>query len=84
MSDATEAPALPAGARGVMLATGVRGDAPAGRRSLTQDASAVGAFVVLAVGVTVLIGWALDITTLKSVVPTFVSMKANAALAFVL
>lgn len=56
----------------------------AGRRSLTQGASAIGAFVVLAIGVIVLIGWALDITALKSVLPTFVSMKANAALVFVL
>lgn len=84
MSDAAEVPALSAGARGVVLATGVNGGPPAGRRSLTQDASAAGASVVLAVGVAVLFGWALDITALKSVVPTFVSIKANTALAFVL
>jgi signal transduction histidine kinase len=40
--------------------------------------------IALAMGVVMLIGWALDIPLLKSVVPGQVSMKANAAAAFVL
>lgn len=42
------------------------------------------AFSVMALGLTVVVGWILDIAALKSVFPGFVSMKANAALCFIL
>lgn len=42
-----------------------------------------GAFVVI-VGICVLAGWQFDLPTLKSVLPSAVSMKANTALAFLL
>ncbi len=45
--------------------------------------SATGAAAVL-VGIVVLAGWALDIPVLKSILPTWVSMKPNTALAFIL
>jgi hypothetical protein len=40
--------------------------------------------VVIVVGVTVLGGWLIDSTTLKSLSPVFASMKANTALCFLL
>ncbi len=49
-------------------------------KSLSRSASA---FAIL-VGCLVLVGWALDITTLKSVFSDLATMKPNAALAFVL
>ena len=39
---------------------------------------------VALVGAAVLVGWAFDVTVLKSVSPHYSSMKPNAALAFVL
>ncbi len=49
-------------------------------RFLSRAASAV----VMLTGFLVLVGWVLDIATLKSVLPGMVTMKANTALAFVM
>jgi len=43
-----------------------------------------GSFVVVAAGVLVLVGWALDLRVLKSLFPGLVTMKPNAAACFVL
>ena len=46
----------------------------------SRGASATG----ILVGASVLVGWLLDIPLLKSVIPGLVTMKANAALCFIL
>lgn len=51
--------------------------------SLKAISAGLGAVVAL-VGLLVLVGWALDIAPLKSISPGFVSLKVNAAIAFVL
>ncbi len=52
--------------------------------SILYTISAYLGILVIAIGVLVLIGWAYDITALKSISPTFVTMKANTAACFVL
>ena len=42
------------------------------------------ALLAIAVGLVVLLGWAFDIVAMKSILPIWVSMKANTALCFIL
>ncbi|MEO8613867.1 MAG: ATP-binding protein [Luteolibacter sp.] len=55
-----------------------------GADRVCRMASRVTAMVALIIGILVLLGWAFDIATLKSVVPGWMTMKANTALCFVL
>ena len=41
------------------------------------------ALIALAIGIAVLIGWELDIRALKSIMPNYITMKANTALGFI-
>lgn len=49
-----------------------------------SSASIILSIIISATGITVLFGWLFDITLLKSIQPSFVSMKTNAALCFIL
>ncbi|MDO8672761.1 MAG: PAS domain S-box protein [Dehalococcoidia bacterium] len=51
---------------------------------LCRTLSIVFGALAVVVGIVVLLGWTLDLAVLKSILPDFVSMKANTALAFVL
>ncbi|MCX5656197.1 MAG: response regulator [Planctomycetota bacterium] len=60
----------------------VAGHVPYAR--IARKLVAPAALVALATGLLVLLGWLLDIPSLKSVLPGFVAMKANTAVGFVL
>jgi cytochrome bd-type quinol oxidase subunit 2 len=53
-------------------------------KSAFKKMSKIASVFSIVVGAVVLFGWTLDITALKSVLPNFVTMKANTALGFVL
>ncbi len=53
-------------------------------RAQLRRTSEVCAWIVLVLGIAVLVGWFADLSLLKSILPQWVSMKANTALAFVL
>lgn len=53
-------------------------------KGLFRTGSTVAAIATIAVGFTVLMGWWLDIPTLKSLLPQWVTMKANTAFGFLL
>jgi PAS domain S-box-containing protein len=52
--------------------------------ALLKSISAYLGLAVAAAGLIVIVGWAYDIAALKSISPIFVSMKANAAICFIL
>ncbi len=56
---------------------------PAALRSRLNPISAIAGVFSVVVGTLVLLGWAIDSVPLKSLVPGLISMKPNAALAFV-
>jgi signal transduction histidine kinase len=59
-------------------------DVSEGARARAVQAARWAALVTVVLGVAVLVGWSFDIQVLKSIVPVWVTMKANTALCFVL
>jgi PAS domain S-box-containing protein len=54
------------------------------RNSVFGDITRILSAIVIIIGLVVIIGWLLDIDTLKSIVPTWVTMKFSTALSFLM
>ncbi|MHC5542301.1 hypothetical protein ACYOEI_29100, partial [Singulisphaera rosea] len=78
----TPQPAMPEIDANALLSFDVRSDPQLVQRFRVLARGAT--IAVIVIGICVLLGWVADIATLKSLIPGYVSMKVNTALAFTL